>query len=139
MSLAMAAVLVLPAERTSAEVGAALPPDLRPVGDSTDTSWGVPGLVNGRCSYSVSPVGFGVLTLAFSGTQFLDDRGRVEAVLEMVRGLGERLGARFGYLTRYEHECGGDWQEQNVLVPLLIEEPDLIPQLGFERILIPPR
>jgi len=139
MSLAIAAVLVVPPDRSSADVVEALPVDLRPVGEATETSWGVPGLANGRFSYSVSPMGFVLLTLTFSGTQALEDPGRVDAILEKVRELGERLGARFGYLTRYEHEFGGDWQEQNVLVPLLIEEPDLIPQRGFERVLIAPR
>ncbi len=136
MTMSMAAVCILGAH-TAAKVAAALPGRFQ--AEQGATAWDVPSVAGGHLHCRHSAVGLGVLVLRFSGTTYYSDAASVEAALADLLSSGQRLGLLFAYVTRYEFEFDEQWVEENVLLPLLMDQPERISLEIFERVLIPPR
>lgn len=139
MSMSMAAVCVLGGGHSAADVTAALSGRFHLDPGAVGAAWDVPSVAGGRLSLMPSPVGLDVLVLRFSSTSYYTDSDGVEAAVADVLFGCERLGLLVAYLTRYEHEFDEAWIEDNILLPLLIDQAERIPLDGFERVLIPPR
>ncbi|MBK9036981.1 MAG: hypothetical protein IPL61_37975 [Myxococcales bacterium] len=137
MTMSMAAVCVLNGAHTDADLAAALSGRFQAV--QGVAAWDVPSVAGGRLLLKPSPVGLDVLVLRFSGTTYYSDADSIEAALADLLSGGERLGLLFAYVTRYEHEFDERWVEENVLLPLLMDQPERIPLESFERVLISPR
>lgn len=136
MTMPMAAVCILNGSHTAVEAAAALPGRFRP--DHDAMAWDVHDVAGGRLLWRSSAVGLDVLVLRFSGTTYYSDAASIEAVLADLLSSGDRLGLLFAYVTRYEFEFDEQWVEENVLLPLLMDQPERIPVESFERVLIPP-
>lgn len=138
MSMTMAAVCVLNGGHTVEAVTAALSGRFY-VDRVGPAAWDVPSVAGGRLSMMASPVGLDVLVLRFFGTSYYGRADRIEAAVADVLFGCERLGLLVAYITRYEHEFDEAWIDDNILLPLLLDQPERIPLDGFERVLIPPR
>lgn len=137
MTMSMAAVCILSGARTAADVAAALPGRFQ--AEHGAAAWDVPSVAGGRLFWRPSAVGLDVLLLRFSGTTYYSDAASIEAALAELLSCGDALGLVFAYVTRYEFEFDEQWVEENVLLPLLMGQPERIPLESFERVLIPPR
>lgn len=137
MTMTMAAVFVLSGGHTGDHVSAALQSQLQTSDGAA--GWDVPSLAGGRLRLLPSAVGLDVLVLTFSGATYYSDATSIEAALADLLSAGDQLDLLFAYVTRYEFEFEELWIEENVLLPLLMAQPERIPVDGFERVLIPPR
>lgn len=139
MSMSAAAVFVLAGGHDEQDVRAALPSRFRSTLEPGAPAWDVPDLADGRVMLVKSPVGFDILILRYASSAHYAERDAVDEVTRDVQGGAERLGLLLAYVTRYEEEWALPWIEDNVLVPLLMDEPQRIPLDGFERLLVAPR
>jgi hypothetical protein len=139
MTVSIGAVLVLPPGHSPQDVLDVAPPRFRAPGEGLGSSWDVAGLADGRIGLESNAVGFDLLYLRFSTNEYARTPEKVIDWTDDFAVLGQRLRAVFGFMTRYEHELDASWLEQNVLVPLLLEEPERIRLDEFERVLIKPQ
>ena len=139
MSTSIGAVWVLPTgaaddpERIRAKLGSWLDGADRHTSETGDR-WDLPGVAGASLFVRTDDIGFDLLVVRFSSSAQADDPEGIRAWIERGFNAACGLGALFGLFTRHPDNLEPAWLREHVLIPVLMEEWDLLRAQPFEAV-----